>query len=127
MFDVLPIERDTCLATAPLNRMVEALDGGGSLLLFPEGTRNAHGDALLPFKGGLFYLGRRCPAVEVVPVWIDNAGRAMPKGRWFPVPVLCTVRYGAALQVEPGEDQNAFLQRASAALMALRPHAGAAA
>ena len=125
VFDVLPIDRTAAwIATAPLNRMIEALDRGDSLILFPEGTRNASAAPLLPFKCGLFHLGRSRPAVELVPVWIDNAARAMPKGRWFPVPVLCTASYGAPLRAEAGEDKAAFMRRAEAAVLALQPGSG---
>ena len=126
VFDVLPIDRAAAsIATGPLHRMVEALDRGESLVLFPEGTRNTGEAALQPFKCGLFHLGRSRPHVELVPVWIDNARRAMPKGRWFPVPILCTVSYGAALKIEAGEDREAFMQRATAAVRALQPGGGA--
>ena len=125
VFDVLPIDRAAdWIATTPLNRMIEALDHGDSLILFPEGTRNDGLAPLLPFKCGLFYLGQCRPAVELVPVWIDNAGRAMSKGRRYPVPVLCTVSYGAPLRVETGEDKVAFMRRAEVAVQALQPGTG---
>jgi hypothetical protein len=56
-----------------------------------------------------------------VPVWIENLNRVMPKGEVVPVPLLCTVTFGAPMHLEPGEDKTAFLDRASAALLALRP------
>jgi hypothetical protein len=37
-----------------------------------------------------------------------------------PVPILCSVTFGAPLTVQPGEDKRAFLDRARAAVIALR-------
>ena len=61
------------------------------------------------------------PGVDLVPVWIENLNRVMPKGEIVPVPLICTVTFGAALRLEEGEEKAAFLDRASAALLALRP------
>jgi hypothetical protein len=36
------------------------------------------------------------------------------------VPILCTVTFGAPLTLESGEERRAFLDRARAAVMALR-------
>ncbi|MBI5017969.1 MAG: 1-acyl-sn-glycerol-3-phosphate acyltransferase [Deltaproteobacteria bacterium] len=103
----------------PLAPLVAALDEGASLILFPEGTRNT-GDDLLPFKSGLYNLGLRRPEVDLVPVWMDNLARVMPKGEVLPVPLLCSITFGAPLAVEPGEDRRAFLDRAREAVRELR-------
>jgi len=104
----------------PLEPLVAALHSGDSLVIFPEGTRSARGEPL-PFKSGLYHLAEQFPAVRLVPAWIDNVQRVMPKGEVVPVPVLCTVTFGAPLQLEPGEDKRSFLERARAAVVALRP------
>jgi 1-acyl-sn-glycerol-3-phosphate acyltransferase len=101
--------------------MVEALEDGSSLIIFPEGQRNSSEAPLLPFKSGLYHLARMRPDVDLVPVWIENLNRVMPKGEIVPVPLLCTVTFGAALHLEEGEGKTAFLDRAAAALLALRP------
>lgn len=45
----------------------------------------------------------------------------MPKGSLLPVPLICTVRFGAPLAAEQGEDKAGFLQRARDAVQALAP------
>lgn len=101
----------------PMDAMVRALDEGVSLILFPEGTRNTPGANVLEFKSGLFRLAQARPDVELVPVWLDNAGRVLPKGALIPVPLLCTVSFGAPLPREPDEDKTRFLARARQALL----------
>lgn len=106
----------------PVEQMSGALAAGDSLIIFPEGTRN-QGDALMPFKSGLYHLSQQHPEVELVPVWIENLGRVMPKGTLIPVPLLCSLTFGPALGLMSGEERDAFLARASAALLALAPPA----
>ncbi len=106
----------------PVAQMGEALAAGESLILFPEGTRNM-GDGLLPFKSGLHHLARAHPEAELIPVWIENLGRVMPKGSLIPVPLLCTLSFGPPLAPIDGESRDAFLARARTALLDLAPPA----
>lgn len=113
------VSRERCSpADDPQQPLREALQAGDSLILFPEGTRNLAPE-LLPFKSGLYWLGKDFPAVELVPVWISNLNRVMPKGRILPLPLLCTLRFGQPLQIGATESKEAFLSRARTALLDL--------
>ena len=122
VFKSVLIDRDPETRTEdPVEKMVEALDDHASLIVFPEGTRNSSDQPLLPFKSGLFHLASARPSVDLVPVLIANLNRVMPKGEFVPVPLICTVTFGAPLHVGAGESKEDFLARASAALLALSP------
>ena len=104
--------------------MAAALDENSSLILFPEGTRNTSEEPLLPFKSGLYHLARARPDVELVPVWIENLNRVMPKGEFVPIPLLCTVTLGAPVVLGADETKAAFLDRSRNALLALATRNG---
>lgn len=105
----------------PIEQMTDALDEGASLILFPEGTRNTTDDPLLPFKSGIFNLHSQRPDIEMVPVWIANLNRVLPKGESVPVPLICTVTFGEPLVATAGELRETFLQKAQQALADLAP------
>jgi len=119
VLDAVLIQRrpeDRAEGEDPLAQMTNALDAGASLILFPEGQRNMTDADLLPFKAGLYNVGRARPRVDLVPVWIENLNSVMPKGEVIPVPLICTVTFGAPLQIGDGEDKDTFLARAASAL-----------
>jgi 1-acyl-sn-glycerol-3-phosphate acyltransferase len=116
------VERNWVERTAdPMQVMLGALDAGQSLIFFPEGTRNMGEAPLLRFRSGLYNLAAARPDVELVPCWIENMSRVLPKGALLPVPLLCRVVFGAPMALEAGEDRKAFLERARQALLALAP------
>lgn len=128
VFNALMIRRDGggagaagAAAPNPVEQMTEALLAGDSLIMFPEGTRNTTEEVLLPLKSGLFHLARACPQVRLVPAWIENLKRVLPKGTLIPIPLACTVRFGAPLVLAGGEEKAAFIARAREAMLALRP------
>jgi 1-acyl-sn-glycerol-3-phosphate acyltransferase len=124
VFNAVLIDRRPDARTEdPVAQMAAALDQGSSLILFPEGQRNSTDTTLLPFKSGLYHLAKARPAVDLVPVWIANLNRVMPKGEVIPVPLICTLTFGAPLHIEPEETKDAFLSRATQALLDLKAQA----
>jgi len=102
----------------PLEPLIAVLERGESLIIFPEGTRGK--DVLPgPFKSGLFHLAKQFPQAELVPVYLENLHRSMPKGAIVPIPITCTVRFGALVQVGAGETKDDFLARARNDVIAL--------
>jgi len=102
----------------PLQPLRAALAAGDSLIIFPEGTRGATSTPAR-FRSGLYRLAGEFPGVELIPVYLDNLHRSLPKGALLPVPMVCTVRFGAALQLASAEDKDAFLERMRTAVIAL--------
>jgi 1-acyl-sn-glycerol-3-phosphate acyltransferase len=119
VFNAVYVEREKKGDEDPLQPLIDALESGDSLILFPEGTRGFTEDPQ-PFKSGLYNLARRFPGVVLVPAWIHNVQRVMPKGEVVPVPVLCSVTFGAPVALGENEPRADFLVRAREAVMALR-------
>jgi 1-acyl-sn-glycerol-3-phosphate acyltransferase len=104
----------------PLSQVKEALRHGDSVIIFPEGTRSLDGE-VMPFKKGLYHLAVEFPLVDLVPVYLENLNRILPKGEILLLPLLSRVIFGPPLQVHPAEEKQAFLNRAHSALLELKP------
>lgn len=98
-------------AVNPLEPLSQALQRGDSLIIFPEGTR---GREALPgaFKSGLYHLAEQFPHVQLIPVYLENLSRSMPKGAVLPIPMTCIVRFGAPMERVAAEAKASFLVRA---------------
>ncbi|HEV3062073.1 MAG TPA: lysophospholipid acyltransferase family protein [Vicinamibacterales bacterium] len=106
-------------ARASIERIADEMGDQNSLIVFPEGTRRLNGE-IGNFKSGLYHLSRLRPDVELIPVYLDNLNRILPKGEVLPVPMLSRVVFGPALVTNINEDKQAFLARAREALIRLR-------
>lgn len=104
----------------PIELMLAALQEGSSLIIFPEGTRHPDGE-ISDFKPGLYHLATARPDVELVPVFIENLNRVLPKGEILPVPILCSVNFGTPIALQSGESKHDFIARAQQAVSQLRP------
>jgi 1-acyl-sn-glycerol-3-phosphate acyltransferase len=123
VFHAVLIARRTRAHEAPagqlaVERLLEAIDEGASLIVFPEGTRG-NGTVIAPFKSGLYHLCVARPQLELVPVHLDNLNRVLPKGEAVPVPLISRVTFGAPLRLAEAEDKPAFLERAHTSVVEL--------
>ena len=115
---VVLIDRHHTAHANPLDPLIQALREGSSLIIFPEGTRRPQ-PLPSPFKSGLWRLMREFPDVELIPVYIENLHRSMPKGTLIPIPTICSVRFGAPLPHSPDDSKEDFLNRARNAVIQL--------
>ena len=102
-----------------LEVLLESLGTENSLIVFPEGTRG-NGLEVGPFKSGIYHLWSKRPDVQFVPVYLSNLNRILPKGEFLPVPVISRVVFGPPLKPEKDETKESFLEKAHAAVCALR-------
>ncbi|MES2402620.1 MAG: lysophospholipid acyltransferase family protein [Pseudomonadota bacterium] len=119
VFNAIYVDRAKTSDQDPLEPLIEALTNGDSIILFPEGTRGNQEEPQA-FKSGLYNLATKFPDVVLVPAWINNVQRVMPKGEVVPVPILCSVTFGAPITLDADEERGHFLTRARDAVMALR-------
>ena len=75
---------------------------------------------MLQFKSGLYHLSQQFPDVEVVPVWISNLKRVIPKGAFIPLPLLATVIFGEPLALDQLTGKDQFLRHAQQQLLKLK-------
>ena len=126
VFNAILIERPTADSGSSLSaaaKSIESIAAGmgdhSSIIVFPEGTRSLTGE-VLPFKSGLYHLLKLKPDLEIVPVYLSNMNRILPKGEVLPVPLIGRVIVGPPMRFDPTEDKQTFLTRAREAMLALR-------
>jgi len=102
-----------------IEQLTEAMGERDSLIFFPEGTRGT-GETVGEFKSGLYHLAKRRSDVELIPAYLENLNRILPKGEILPAPLLSTLTFGAPIQISDAENKHNFLERARAAVLVLR-------
>ena len=120
IFKALLIDRKKIkVHQSPIDMMIREIGDRYSLIVFPEGGRNAEAN-VGEFKSGLYYLAKKRPDLELVPVYMDNLNRVLPRGEFLPVPLLSCISFGSPIWLEAGEPKADFLVRAREAVLALK-------
>ena len=120
VFNALLIDRhDIKVHQSPVDLMLKNIGDTHSLIVFPEGHRNT-GEEMDEFKSGLYYLSKKRPDLELVPVHMDNLNRVLPRGEFLPVPLLSCITFGPPIWLESGESKVNFLRRARDAVRRLK-------
>jgi len=120
VFGAMLIDRQNIkVHQSPVDLMLREMGDRYSIIVFPEGHRNTEAK-IDEFKSGLYYLAKKRPDLELVPVHIDNLNRVLPRGEFLPVPLLSCVTFGAPIWLEAGEPKADFLVRAREAVIRLK-------
>jgi 1-acyl-sn-glycerol-3-phosphate acyltransferase len=120
VFNALLIDRTQIkVHHSPVDAMIREIGNRYSLIVFPEGGRS-DGPEIGEFKSGLFYLAKRRPDLELIPVHIDNMNRILPRGQVLPVPLLSCISFGPPMWLEAGEPKHEFLHRTREAVRRLK-------
>lgn len=106
-------------AIKAINDTIDGMGDDHSLIIFPEGTRG-DGEEMAPFKGGIYNIAKAKPGIELVPVFMENLNRILPKGEQFPIPLISSISFGPPLKLEDGEHKKVFLQRTRQAIIDLQ-------
>lgn len=93
------------------------VDGGWSLLVFPEGTRSLNGE-IAPFRSGIGLMALEL-GVPVVPVRVRGTYESLPKGQFWPRAGRISVSFGAPLRFPPGTSYEEAARGIEAAVRGL--------
>ncbi len=120
-FNALLVDRkEIKVHKSPIDIMLQQMGDIYSLIIFPEGGRSSGDEEMGAFKSGLFYMAKKRPDLELVPVYIDNVNRILPRGEVLPVPLLSCITIGSPIFLEAGEPKAEFLQRARESVLNLK-------
>jgi len=120
LLNAILIERENVsFKNTPVKVMADEMQNEYSLILFPEGGRSPNG-ILGEFKSGLYYLCKRRPDLELIPIYLNNLNSILPRGKTLPVPMLSRVIFGPPMWLEMDERKESFLTRARNAILKLK-------
>lgn len=120
VFNALLIDRKhISFRNNPVNQMIKEMGTDHSIIIFPEGGRG-NGEKINEFKSGIYHIAKKKPELELIPIYLDNMNRILPRGNVFPVPMLSRIVFGPPIWIENGEQKEAFLARCREAILKLK-------
>jgi len=120
VFHALLIDREhVTKRNNPIYFMLDEMGSEYSIIIFPEGGRT-NGEQVKEFKSGIYYLAKKRPELELIPIYLDNMNRILPKGMILPVPMLSRVVFGPPIWIEKTENKEKFLIRARESVLKLK-------
>lgn len=118
-FNAMLIDRKAIkVHQSPVDLILRELGDRYSAIIFPEGGRQS-GEEVGQFKSGLYYLAKKRPDLELVPVYLNNMNRILPREEYLPVPLLSSVTFGPPMWLEKSDSKVDFLARAREAVLNL--------
>lgn len=102
----------------PINDMNKMLQKQRSLILFPEGSRGIPG-IMSNFKTGLGYLVQKNPSIDVIPVYLDDVYKTLPKGKKLILPYNCSITFGKPIDFKSYEMED-ILETAEKEILKLK-------
>ncbi len=122
LFNPILIERKkVSIGANPISQIIAARRPADNLIFFPEGTRNTGNEDLLPFKAGIWHLGKQAPDFVFIPIYLHNLSLMLPKNSFLYVPFAAHVHFGQTVPWR--ESKGDFLSECRASVLELKLHA----
>ena len=127
--DTIFVDRKESDQREVLQKALDVLKSGRSLVIAPEGSRSTLGD-IQPFKHGAFLLARKA-GVPIVPIILHNVKDALPNGGWLIRPATIRVTVLPPIPAESirnvrtacGELENRYMHLLGKSPLAALPYA----
>lgn len=104
-----PKKDDVANKNNAMDKMLEAIDEGYSLILFPEGSRGEP-EQMSKMKSGIARLLAQRPGLKYVPVFMTGMGTSLPKGGVVPLPYNATLHFDKAT-LPDSDDSYAIMEQ----------------
>lgn len=98
LLGIIPLERKrSSFHSDPLAGPSKAIERGEIVIIFPEGSRGEP-EEMGQIRPGVAHLAKRFPEVPVIPVFMRNLGRSLPRGNFILVPFCGKAAAGRGLK-----------------------------